>query len=242
MKKYLDRLPVLCRGESECISEWLEQQSTRWILFCCLVITVCGGMYGAAIGLWRAGLMATYVAIKFPLLIFLVTLCNAMLNWMISLVLGAHLSFRQTLLAQLMSFTIAALIFASMTPVALFILYNIPSLASGSHFGHSLLLLLNVGIIATAGIVANIRLYNFLLLKIGNRTLAYKILIFWVAGNLFVGGQLSWNLRPFIGSPNLEVRFLRPDPFDGNFYETVYNAGQCFLKKITQPEDRKDQL
>jgi hypothetical protein len=239
MNQYFQRLPILCRGESESISEWLDRQSVHWILFCCLVITVCGGMYGAAIGLWRAGLMATYVAIKFPLLIFLTTLCNATLNWMLATVMGAGFTFRQALLAQLMSFTIATLILGAMTPVALFILYNTPPLSGGSHFGHSFFLLLNVAIIAAAGFAANIRLYGFLLRKTGNRALARKILIAWVAGNLFVGGQLSWNLRPFIGSPALEIQFLRSDPFDGNFYESVYRSSQRMLKNITQPESQK---
>ncbi|MDD3276072.1 MAG: hypothetical protein PHP93_03365 [Kiritimatiellales bacterium] len=239
MNKYFQRIPVLCRGDSESISEWLDRQSIHWILFCCLVITICGGMYGAAIGLWRAGLMATYVAIKFPLLIFLTTLCNAVLNWMLALVMGAGLTFRQTLLAQLMSFTIATLILGAMTPIVVFILYNTPPLSSGSHFGHSFFLLLNVVIIAAAGFAANIRLYGFLLLKIGSRPLAQKIVMAWVAGNLFVGGQLSWNLRPFIGSPTLEIQCLRPDPFDGNFYESVYRSGRRLLHNITSPEKQR---
>ena len=232
MSKYFDRLPALCRGDSLTIKEWLDRQSGWWILFCCLTIFICGGIYGASIGLWRAGLMAFYVAIKFPLLIFLTILCNALLNWMLALVMGAGFTFRQTLLAQLMSFTIAALILGAMTPVALFILHNTPSLASGNTFGHSFFLMLNVCIIAIAGVVANMRLHGFILLKTENRSLARKILIAWVAGNLFVGAQLSWNLRPFIGSPGLEIQFLRPNPFDGNFYESVYLSSQRFFKSL----------
>jgi hypothetical protein len=225
MSHYFHRLPVLCRGDSDDISDWLERQSMRWFVFCGLVILIFGGMYGASIGLWRAGLMALYVGIKFPLLIFLTMISNALLNWMLALVMGAGISFRQTLLAQLMSFTIAALIFGAMTPVALFILYNTPPLSSGNYFGHGFFLLFNVAIIAIAGLAANIRLYGFILLKVGRRSLARNVLIAWVAGNLFVGGQLSWNLRPFIGSPTLDIQFLRPNPFDGNFYEAVYRTG-----------------
>jgi hypothetical protein len=46
----------------------------------------------------------------------------------------------------------------------------------------------------------------------------------WLAGNLFLGSQLSWILRPFIGSPEMRVEFLRKTAFDGNFYETVFRA------------------
>jgi hypothetical protein len=36
-----------------------------------------------------------------------------------------------------------------------------------------------------------------------------------------VGSQLSWMLRPFVGSPFHEVRFLRPDALERNFVEFV---------------------
>ena len=234
MKHYLSRLPLLCRGDSSAISSWLDEQSLRWIACCGLTIAVGSGLYGATIGLWRAGLMAVYVAIKFPLLIFLTTLCNALLNWMIALMIGAQFTFRQTLLAQLMGFTVAALILAAMAPITLFILFNTPPLTDGNTFGHGFFLLINVGILAVAGMVANGRLYRFLLVQTGNRRLARRVLATWLAGNLLVGAQLSWNLRPFIGSPNLEIQFLRPDPFEGNFYETVFRTA----KRIMESPDK----
>ena len=58
----------------------------------------------------------------------------------------------------------------------------------------------------------------------GTASAARKVLFAWLAGNLFLGSQLSWILRPFVGSPNLEVQFLRPDPFRGSFFEAVFNA------------------
>ena len=46
----------------------------------------------------------------------------------------------------------------------------------------------------------------------------------WLAGNMFLGCQLSWIMRPFIGSPGLPVEFFRSDAFRGNFYETTLRA------------------
>ncbi len=232
MKRFFARLPVLCQSDSSAISSWLDEQSLRWIACCGLTIAVGSGLYGATIGLWRAGLMAVYVAIKFPLLIFLATLCNALLNWMIALMIGAQFTFRQTLLAQLMGFTVAALILAAMAPITLFILFNTPPLTDGNTFGHGFFLLINVGILAIAGMVANGRLYRFLLVQTGNRRLARQVLAAWLAGNLLVGAQLSWNLRPFIGSPNLEIQFLRPDPFEGNFYESVFHTAKRMIDGV----------
>jgi hypothetical protein len=42
----------------------------------------------------------------------------------------------------------------------------------------------------------------------------------WLVVYTFVGIQMAWLLRPFIGAPGMEVRFLRPDPWD-NAYEFV---------------------
>jgi hypothetical protein len=225
---------VLCRGDSAAITQWIDEQDGRWILFCMLTIAVCSGVYGATIGLWRAGLMALYVAIKFPLLIFLTTLCNGTLNWMLAAVMGAGFTFRQTVLAQLMGYAVAALILAALAPITLFILFNTPSLMSGDTFGHSFFLLINVGVLAFAGIISNLRLHQFLLQKTGRRNLARKVLVAWLAGNLLVGAQLSWNLRPFIGAPGLEIQFLRPNPFDGNFYETVYRSALRLAEEASQ--------
>jgi hypothetical protein len=70
------------------------------------------GLYGATLGLWRGPLQALYTAIKFPLVIFLTCLGNGAINGMLAQILGSGLSFRQTAVAILMSFAIAAIILA----------------------------------------------------------------------------------------------------------------------------------
>jgi hypothetical protein len=49
-------------------------------------------------------------------------------------------------------------------------------------------------------------------------------LLAWLGGNGFLGAQFSWILRPFFGTPTLEVAFLREDPMKGNFYQTVWRS------------------
>ena len=44
----------------------------------------------------------------------------------------------------------------------------------------------------------------------------------WIGTHVFVGCQLSWVLRPFMGSPHYPVAFLRSNALEGNFYEYVY--------------------
>jgi len=140
---------------------------------------------------------------------------------------GSGLSFKQTALAILMSFAIAAVILGALSPVTLFVLYNAPLLGSANAIvGHSMILLTHVFAIAFAGIMANRRLLDLLRRMTGRDATARAVLFSWLGGNLFLGAQLAWNLRPFIGSPGLTVQFLRDDPLRGNFYEAVWRAFQ----------------
>lgn len=83
-------------------------------------------------------------------------------------------------------------------------------------------MVVNVGLIAAAGTMANVRLFRLLQRLAPEPGRARRILWSWLASNMFLGCQISWNLRPFLGSPDLEVRFLRHHPFRGNFYETLF--------------------
>ena len=51
------------------------------------------------------------------------------------------------------------------------------------------------------GTTGNVRLFQLLARLGGSRAVAFRVLFAWLAGNLFLGSQLSWILRPFIGSP-----------------------------------------
>ena len=86
-----------------------------------------------------------------------------------------------------------------------------------------LLLLALLGMMAY-GVIANRRLLGLLRKMSGNDKVARAVLFSWLAGNLFLGAQIAWTLRPFIGSPRLVIEFLRSDPLRGNFYEAVWRA------------------
>jgi hypothetical protein len=221
----LEDLKTLLRGDVAPITAWLESPSWRRIIGYLLVILIGSGLYGFTVGIWRAPLQSVYTAIKFPTLIFLTCSGNALLNGMLAQLLGSGLSFKQTSFAILMSFAIAATILAGFSPIALFIWYNAPPLRStNALLGHSVMLLTHVAVIAFAGIVANRRLLDLLREVSGRIATARAVLFAWLAGNLFLGAQLAWNLRPFIGSPTLTVQFFRDDPLRGNFYEAVWRA------------------
>lgn len=198
----------------------------------CMMILLGCSLYGATVGIWRAPLQAFYTAVKIPLLIFLTCGANALLNGMLAQLLGSGLSFQRTASAILASFATAAAILGSLSPVTLFIWWNAPPLESSNALvGHSVMLLTHVFVIACAGVLANHHLFAMLAAQISNRIVARRVLFSWLAGNLFLGAQLAWNLRPFIGSPSLAVQFVRSDPLRGNFYEAVWHALQHLVFK-----------
>jgi hypothetical protein len=220
-------LSVLLRGDPQTLSAWIETWSPRRILFCGAVITLGAGLYGAAMGFWRAPLQGLFVAIKFPLIMFLTTIGNALINAMLAPLLGLNISFRHSLMALLMSLTIASAILGSFGPLIAFLVWNVPSLSAGAKISgatYGVIQLTHVAVIALAGIAGNLRLLQLLRHLSGKPLIAYRVLFAWLGGNLFLGSQLTWILRPFIGSPNLPVQFLRETAFQGNFYETVFRS------------------
>jgi hypothetical protein len=227
MNPATDEIKTLLRGEPEKIKLWLADLNLNRIGFHVGVIVLGTGLYGAAMGWWRSPTQALYVALKFPLIILLTSLGNALLNAMLAPLLGLNISFRQSFMSVLMSFTITGAILGSFSPLVAFLVWNAPPMSPDlwqSGTAYAVIQLTHVVVIAFAGIIANARLYQLLVRLGGSVVVARRVLLAWLAVNLFLGSQLSWILRPFIGSPNLPVEFLRPNAFQGNFYETVFSS------------------
>ncbi len=218
------RLLSLARGDTTSLIRWLEEKSPRAMLPLVVGIVVGCGAYGFAIGLGRSPMMALFVAVKMPLLIFLTLGVNGLINGMFGSLLGSGMSFRQTMQSCLMSFALFALIVGSLAPIMMGMALDRPADGTRDLEGwYRVFLLSNTAVIAFAGIIANHKLLRLIEAFSGSRAAARRTLVAWLAGNLFVGAQLSYILRPFFGNPMLPVEFLRPDPFNGTFYESVWS-------------------
>ena len=219
-------ISVLLRGELEPITAWSGRWSTRRFALHIAMIVVGAGLYGAAMGWWRDPQQALYVTVKFPLIILLTTVGNALLNAMLAPLLGLNIPFRQSFSAILMSFTITAAILGAFSPLMAFMVWNAPPMSPEGVSGptYSFIKLMHVAAIAFAGVAGNARLFQLLAQLGGSRTVARRVLFAWLAVNLFLGSQLSWILRPFIGSPSLPVEFFRAAALHGNFYENVFHS------------------
>jgi hypothetical protein len=219
-------LGALLRGEVAALTAWTANWRATHFSRDVTLIVVGAGMFGAALGYWRDPWQALYAAIKLPLILLFTATANGLLNVMLAPLLGLRITFRQSFLAILASFALAAAILGAFSPLAAFVIWNAPPLTQGVNNSatHAAILLLLVCVIAFAGIAANVRLLQLLRSLAGGRAAALRVLFAWLAANLFFGSQLSWILRPFIGSPGLPVQFLRDEALKGNFFEAVFSS------------------
>jgi len=217
-------IATLLRGDVEVIYAWNARWDARRFGFQIAVIILGSGSYGAAMGWWRDPQQALFTAIKFPLIILLTALGNALINGMLAPLLGLNIPFRQSFTAIVMSFTITAAIFGAFSPLIAFVVWNAPPVAGGA--AYNFILLTHVAVIALAGTAGNMRLLQLLSKAAASRAVGLRVLLAWLTGNFFLGSQLSWILRPFIGSPGLPVEFVRQNALHGNFYEAVLHSLQ----------------
>ena len=219
-------ISTLLRGDAEIISGWTGRADARRFALHVAVIVVGAGLYGAAMGWWRDPQQALFTAAKFPMVILLTTLGNALINAMLAPLLGLNIPFRQSFAAILMSFTVASAILGAFSPLLAFAVWNAPAIAPQTLPGatYNFIKLANVAVIAFAGATGNTRLFQLLSRLGGSPAVARRVLLAWLAINLFLGSQLSWILRPFIGAPNLPVEFFRAAALHGNFYENILQS------------------
>jgi hypothetical protein len=229
----LAQVPRLLRGEAMPIRLWLQRSEASRTAFYVLITSLGAAAFGAAVGSWRDPLQALYTGLKFPLILLLTAFGNGLLNGMVAPLLGINVTFRQSLFAVLMSFTIAGVVLGACSPLVWFLVWNSPGFVAqtdpATAMMHSVIFIALVAALAGAGVAGNLRLMQLLLELSGSRAAARRTMLAWLAGNLLLGSQLAWLLRPFVGAPHLPVQFLRPDAFHGNFFEALINhARQLF--------------
>jgi hypothetical protein len=213
------------RGDITAISAWSAAWNPRRFATHVAIIVFGAGFYGAAMGWWRAPEQALFVGIKFPLIILLTAFGNALINGMLAPLLGLNIPFRQSFSAVIMSFAVTSAILGAFAPLTAYMVWCSPPMSGRvTDFNYAGIKLAHVAVIIFAGTTGNARLWQLLVRLADDRAAAGRVLVAWLGGNLFLGSQLSWILRPFIGSPQLPVEFLRDNALHGNFYENVFSS------------------
>jgi len=173
-------------------------------------------LYGAVMGSTHSLWQALSSAVKLPLL-FLATLvvCSPTL-YFFNLIFGSNQSLAQNFTLILTAITVTAVLLLSFSPIVLFFLLTT------SHY--QFFKLLNVGVFAIAGLVGVMFLSQGMRVvsdsgKEGARA-RRNVVRLWILIYAFVGSQMAWTLRPFIGAPAMPFEMFRQ--LGGNFYANIF--------------------
>jgi len=197
------------------------------------VILVCGSIYGASLGAWHDARLAFYSAIKVPLLLLATAALTALFNWIIAALIGLPLKFGETIEMSLLPLAVASVILASCAPVIFFFDLSLPPPMPSARTLHNLLYLTHTALVAGAGVTGTTFLQRRLLeVCNGDARLARRVHAAWIVAFAFVGGEVAWILRPFIGSVYLPVVFLRSDALHGNVYEFIFTDILPYLWRL----------
>lgn len=210
----------------------LGEYGWRELLSLAAFVVFASALYGAVLAGWRSPRLSLYVAVKLPALFVGTTAIVALFNWMTASILGSGLSFRATLSIVLASMGIGCWILLSLVPVSLlFLISGVPYAGTPDalRYAHNSILMTHIAVLAIAGVAGNAALFKGLRRTVKPRCPAHSLFALWLASFAFAGCQLSWILRPFVGSPFYPVVFLRPDCLDRNFYEFVFTEVLPYL-------------
>jgi len=194
-----------------------------------LLLNVCSFLYGVVMGSYNGFRQAISSGIKVPILFSLALLVCFPAFFIIQHVLGSRLGFWQMLKIILSGFVMVALVMVSFAPIVIFFLIT------GDNY--SFLKLLHVAIFGLSGFFGVKTILDALRFSCEKKNVYPKVGVvvfrFWVLILAFVGMQLAWNLRPFIGSRDLPFELLRKR--EGNFYLAVIRAAGDL---VTSPDKK----
>ena len=172
-------------------------------------------LYGAVMGSTHSLWQALSSAAKLPIL-FLATLiiCSPTL-YFFNVLFGSKQSLSQNMALILTAITVTAVLLLSFAPITLFFLLTTSQ--------YQFFKLLNVAVFTIAGSMGVVFLGQ------GMRVVAASgkegasgrrwVLRAWILVYGFVGSQMAWTLRPFVGAPSMKFELFRQ--LGGNFYANV---------------------
>ena len=186
-----------------------------------LLIITFGVIYGAVMGGFGgvAGTRAMQVcfsAIKVPILLLATFGLSLPSFFVVNTLLGLRGDFGSAVRALVATQAGLTIILASMAPLT--------ALWYASSGNYDAAIVFNALMFAVAGVAAQALLRRFYQPLIDRDRRHRLLLRAWLVIYSFVGIQMGWILRPFVGHPAMPTRFFREDTW-GNAYQPVEKSG-----------------
>jgi hypothetical protein len=199
----------------------------RKLRFALATVLVLCGFYGGVAGAYSGPLQAIASAAKLPFL-FLATFAVCFpAFYVVQVLVGSRLRLLQVVVLVTSALALTAVVLAAFVPVPAFFLIT----GANYYFQH----LLHIAVVGAAGIFGMYALHDGLTTICERRGVyprkAITIMRFWAVLFAFVGIQMAWNLRPFLGDRNQPFRLI--GHYQGNFYEAVIYA----IKQLVAESD-----
>ena len=180
-------------------------------------VLLCSALYGAAMGTFAGSngiraLQVLFSALKVPLLMGITFGLSLPSFFIVYSLWGLRDDFALVLRSLLATQTVLCLVLASLAPFTL--------LWYASSGVYQSAILFNTLMFAVASCSAQISLRRFYRPLIQRDARHRTLLWLWLGIYGFIGVQMGWTLRPFVGDPSGPVRFFRTTTW-GNAYEAL---------------------
>lgn len=181
--------------------------------------------YGLIMGSYNSPMQAFSSGTKLVMLIFLTLIICFPSFYIVQLVLGSKVKIKQLAMMMLSGFVMTTTVMLAFAPIVL--LFQL----SGDNY--NFLKLMHVGVFIFSGFFGMRAVLDALRTHFAETGVYPKIGLsifrIWVVIFAFVGIQLAWNLRPFVGYKDMPFEWFREDT-QGNFYESLFGSvGNMFI-------------
>lgn len=187
-------------------------------------------LYGAAAGAYAGPVQALAAGVKLPLLFIATLLICFPAFFVVQVLVGSRLRLLQVLALVAGTLAVTATLLAVAVPVTAFFL-----LTGANYY---FLELMHVAIVLGAGSIGMYALHEGLALVCEKRSVyprkAMTIMRAWALLFAFVGVQMAWNLRPFLGDRGEPFQLFRR--YEGNFYAAIIYS----VQKLANGEGKGD--
>ncbi len=199
-----------------------DKAATDW-RYDVAAILFCGALAGVSVGAWTGGWQLFYVATKVPVLLLGTLLIGLPSMALFGRLIGCPLSVADCRNLALSSIARTAIVLAALAPATSYFAFTLPARGDSAYRA---IVLTQVLVFGIAGCIGVATLQGSLTQSVGNRAKRRRLLILWLAIYSFVGAQLTWMMRPFLGNPGLPVEYFRSYGerigVNSNFYLSVY--------------------
>jgi hypothetical protein len=203
-------------NKDEFFNQLLEESELAGkILSLFLILIIFSFLYGIVMGSYHSFIQSLAAGIKLPVLFTLTVIICFPAFYIIQYIMGSKLRLSQMIIIMLSGMVLTTAIMISFTPIVIFFLLT------GSNY--YFLQLLHICIFILSGVfgmkvIIDALKYSCEKMGIYPRV-GVEIFRFWVVIMAFVGIQLAWNLRPFLGDTGKPFKLFRD--YQGNFYTAL---------------------